>query len=193
MQQFRGCVMRVRVSFLAGLAVAMALAAPASAGEALYPTVRLGSGDQPMGGAGGAAFAGTSTGLPGWLLWALTPEFQGGTTRLGAAGLADPTYRGVAWTLPLASSVWQRNDRLSFGFSLGNGLANGLGEALIDDDTLDPRAPHPTPSTRLGATLGYQVTQSIHLYVMFDHVSVSGIAREDEISNDLGMRLGLRF
>jgi hypothetical protein len=28
---------------------------------------------------------------------------------------------------------------------------------------------------------------------MFDHVSVSGIAREDEISNDLGMRMGLRF
>jgi hypothetical protein len=188
MQQFRFRDMRVPVSVLVGLAFLAAVTGPVRADDAVFPTVRLGTGDQAMGGSR-AAFAGTSTGLPGWLLWALTPQFQGGTTPLGASGQADPTYRGVAWTLPLASGLWQRNDRLSFGFSLGN----GLGDSLVDDQTLDPRAPHPTPTTRVGAAIGYQVTDSIGLYVMFDHVSVSGIAREDEISNDLGMRLGLRF
>jgi hypothetical protein len=165
----------------------VAVGSPALAGDVLYPTVRLGTGDEPMG--GGTQFVGSSVGLPGWLRWALAPQFQGGATPLGAIGLPDPTYRGVAWTMPLANGVLQPNDRLSFGFSLGN----GLGDSLALDDGLDPRSPHPTPTTRLGAAIGYQLTGNIGLYVMFDHISVSGIAREDEISNDLGMRMGLRF
>jgi len=178
--------MRFPVSGLAAAAIATVLSGPAVA-DALYPTVRLGSGDQPMG--GGASFVGTSTGLPGWLRWALNPNFQGGTTPLGAAGLPDRSYRGIAWTMPLAGNVLQRDDRLSFGFSLGN----GFGDSLAGDDWRDPATVHPTPTTRMGAAIGYQVTPSLGLYLMFDHVTVSGIAREDEISNDLGMRLGLRF
>jgi hypothetical protein len=179
--------MRVPLSGLTVLAIVAALSGHAAAGEATYPTVRLGSGDEAMGSS--AQFAGANTGLPGWLLWALTPQFQGGSTMLGAAGMTDRSYRGVTWTMPLANGVLQRNDRLSIGFSLGNGLGDSLG----DDDGTDARTLHPTPTNRLGAAIGYQVTQNIGLYVMFDHVSVSGIAREDEISNDLGMRMGLRF
>jgi hypothetical protein len=186
MQQFRLWDMHLPVSVLAALAVVAALCGPAAA-DALYPTVRLGNGDQPLG--GGAAFAGTTTDLPGWLRWALSPQFQGGTTPLGAAGLPDRSYRGVAWTMPLADNILQRNDRLSFGFSLGN----GFGDSLAGDGWRDLTTVHPTPTTRFGAAIGYQVTPSLGLFVMFDHVSVSGIAREDEISNDLGMRLGLRF
>ena len=186
MQRFRLWDMRTPVSVLAAFAVAAVLGGPAMA-DAPYPTVRLGSGGEPMGSE--ASFVGTSTGLPGWLRWALAPQFQGGTTPLGAAGLPDRSYRGVAWTMPLAGNLLQRNDRLSFGFSLGN----GFGDMLAGDDWRDPATLRPTPTTRMGAAIGYQVTPNFGLFVMFDHVSVSGIAREDEISNDLGMRLGLRF
>jgi hypothetical protein len=178
--------MRFRLLILVVLACAVALGRPAPAAEQTYATVRLGSGDDPA--TAGAAFIGTSSGLPGWLRWALTPQVQNGGIQ-GAVGLADRSYRGVSWTVPLASSVLQAEDRLSFGFSLGN----GVGDWLAGDDGRDPHDIRPNPTTRLGAAIGYQVTPRLGLYVMFDHISVSGLSREDEISNDLGMRLGLRF
>ena len=178
--------MRLRVSVVAALACAAVCGPAAWAAELITPTVRL----VPLGSAWGdnPAFAGTSTGLPGWLRWALTPQFQSGGTS-GAIGLPDPSYRGIAWTMPLANSVLQQNDRLSFGFSLGN----GFGDPFTGDDGRDPGAPRQGPTTRLGATIGYQVTPRIGLYVMFDHVSVSGLSREDQIANDLGMQMGLHF
>jgi hypothetical protein len=166
-------------------ACAVAFARPAAAFEQTDATVRLGGG---AAGADGAAFAGTTTGLPSWLRWALTPQVQSGGMQ-GALGLTDRTYRGVTWTVPLASGLLQSDDRLSFGFSIGNGFGNWL----AGDDARDQHSPYQTPTTRLGAAIGYQVTPSLGLYVMFDHVSVSGVAREDEIANDLGVRLGLRF
>jgi len=165
---------------------AVALGKPARAGEQSYATVRLGAGDAALG--GGAEFIGTNAGLPGWLRWALSPQLTSGGTS-GALGLPDPSYRGVTWTMPLATGVLQRNDKLSFGFSLGN----GFGDSLAGEDGRDPRTLLPTPTTRLGAAIGYQVTPSIGVYMMFDHVSISGLSREDEYANDLGMRMGLSF
>jgi hypothetical protein len=147
-------------------------------------SVRLGD----TGGADGAAFAGANTGLPGWLRWALSPQLQFGSA-MGSIGMPDRSYRGATWTLPLSSGVLQQNDRLTLGFSLGN----GFGESFTNEDGRDPRTLRPTPTTRLGAAIGYQVTSSMGLYVLFDHTTVSGLSREDEISNDLGMRLGFRF
>ena len=173
-------------ALLGVLAWAVALACPALAAERSYPAVRLG-GPAPASD-NAAAFAGISSGLPGWLRWALSPQLQTGGVP-GATGLTDRSYQVLAWTVPLASSLLQQNDRLSFGFSLGD----GFGTSLTGADGRDPRSLPPTPTTRLGAAIGYQVTPNLGLYVMFDHVSVSGLAREDEIANDLGMRLGLRF
>ena len=176
--------MRLGLLVLVVGACAVAFGQPAPAFEQTDATVRLGGGGTQA----GAAFAGTTSDLPGWLRWALTPQLQTGGTQ-ASAGLTDRTSRGVAWTVPLASGLLQNNDRLSLGFSLGN----GFGDWLAGDGAHDPHSPYQTPTTRLGAAIGYQVTPSLGLYVMFDHVSVSGVAREDEIANDLGVRLGLRF
>lgn len=171
---------------LVALTATVALGRPALAADQTITTVRLGGPAEAT--QVGAAFAGASDGLPGWLRWALSPQIQFGGV-MGATGVPDRSYRGLAWTLPLTSGLWQQSDRLSLGFSLGN----GFGDAFGNDDNRDPRAVGPTPTTRLGAAIGYQVTSSIGLYVTFDHVTVSGLSREDEISNDLGMKLGLRF
>jgi len=175
--------MRPRLLVLLVAACAVAFGGPATAFEQTDATVRLGGGTGD-----GAGFVGATSGLPGWLRWALAPRLQTGGAQ-GAVGLTDRTYRGVAWTVPLASGLLGSNDRLSFGFSLGN----GFGDGLAGEDGRDPHSPYPIPTTRLGAAIGYQVTPNLGLYVMFDHISVSGVAREDEIANDLGMRLGLRF
>jgi lipid A 3-O-deacylase len=177
--------MRLRLLILVIGVCAVAFGRPAMAFEQTDATVRLGGGAATD---DGAAFIGTTSGLPGWLRWTLTPQLQNGGVP-GAVGLTDRSYRGVVWTVPLASGLLQNNDRLSFGFSLGN----GFGDWLAGADGRDQHSPYPIPTTRLGAAIGYQVTQSLGLYVMFDHVSVSGVAREDEIANDLGIRLGLRF
>jgi hypothetical protein len=179
--------MRFGLLIVVALACAVALGRPAPAAEqTTYATVRLGDANDSVD--PGAAFIGTSSGLPGWLSWALSPQVQSGGIQ-GAVGLTDRSYRGVSWTVPLASSLLQQDDRLSFGFSLGN----GFGDSLAGSDGRDPHDIRPAPTTRLGAAIGYQVTPRLGLYVMFDHVSVAGLSREDGISNDLGMRLGLRF
>jgi hypothetical protein len=177
--------MRAPVSGLVAMAVAAVVSGRAAAG-APDTTVRLASEDRPMG--GGAAFVGTGTGLPGWLRWALSTTIQDGTTALGPAGLPDRTYPGIAWTMPLGDNLLQCENRLNFGFSLGN----ALGDSLAGDER-DPATFHPTPTTRMGAAIDYHVTPSLGLFLMSNHVSVGGITREDEISNDLGMRVGLRF
>jgi hypothetical protein len=178
--------MRLAAAVLALLVCSAAGCRPALAADERHPTVRLSAPGAAWG--HDAAFAGAGTGLPGWLRWALTPRLQSADGP-GAAGLTDHSYHVLAWTVPLASSLLQPNDRLSFGFSLGN----DVGGLLAGEDGRDPGMLPPTPTTRLGAVIGYQVTPRLGLYVTFDHVSVSGIAREDEIANDLGMRLGLRF
>jgi hypothetical protein len=178
--------MRRCLAILLLLVLAAAPVGTARAAGQSYPAVRLGGPSQDP--ASDATFAGISAGLPGWLRWALAPQLQSGGVS-GAAGLTDRSYRALAWTVPLATGLLSQNDRLSFGFSLGD----GFGSALLGADARDPRSMPPTPTTRLGAAIGYQVTPDLGLYVMFDHVSVNGLAREDEIANDLGMRLGLRF
>jgi hypothetical protein len=177
--------MRAPVSGLVAMAVAAVVSGRAAAG-APDTTVRLASEDRPMG--GGTVFVGTSTGLPGWLRWALRTTIQDGTTPVGPAGLPDPSFRGIAWAMPPAENLLQCEHQLSFGFSLGN----ALGDSLAGDER-DPATFHPTPTTRMGAAIDYHVTPSLGLFLMFNHVSVGGITREDEISNDLGMRVGLRF
>ena len=179
--------MRLGLCLVMVFMVAAALGGPAAADGQPVMVVRLGGPMQPAVGEA-ATFGGTATDLPSWLRWALSPQLQSGSA-VGSIGMADRSYRGATWTLPLASSLLQQNDRLTLGFSLGN----GFGDAFASDGGRDARTQGPTPTTRLGAAIGYQVTQRIGLYLLFDHTTVSGIAREDEISNELGMRLGFRF
>lgn len=179
-------IMRRAAAVLAFLLWAATVGSPALAADQSYPAVRLGGSGPYL--SDNAAFAGTSVGLPGWLRWALAPQLQSGGVP-GATGLTDRSYQALAWTVPLASGLLQQNDRLSLGFSFGD----SLGDPLAFGEGRDPRSLPPTPTTRLGAAISYQVSPRLGLSVTFDHVSVSGLAREDGFASDLGVRLGLRF
>jgi hypothetical protein len=185
--------MRFALLILTVLAMAAIGCRSVHAADPAFAEVRLGDA-APSWSSGGqtntSAFAGVNTGLPSWLRWALQPQAQAGGPG-GSAWLADTSYRGVVWTVPLASSLLQPDDRLSFGFSLGR----GFGYTLPGADLRDLGPLRSAPTTRLGAAIGYEVTPRLSLYVLFDHVTggVGGLSREDEIANDLGMRMGLRF
>jgi hypothetical protein len=151
-----------------------------------YPSAVLPGGDKLFG------LSGSSV-LPGWLRWALAPRLESGDSFLNP-GLASAQelaagYRGLSWSVPLASGLLHQDDALSFGFSLGR----GLGDLVPGAEGQDRGPLRPTPYVRMGAGLGYQVTPRLGLYVLFDHISGGGPLHVDETQNNLGMRVGLRF
>jgi hypothetical protein len=193
--------MRLRL-FTLLLAGAMATATTrARADDAALVEVRLGNAVSWLGTSSGGAAAGErllgvpgtpwTASLPGWLRWALEPQAQelALTSTTGTTNSVGQGYRGLTWSVPLASGLLHRDDAISFGFSVGQ----SFGDLGPGSEGLDRRLAPATPLLRLGAGIGYQVTPRIGLYVLFDHVESSGPMRDDESKNDLGIRVGLRF
>ena len=121
--------------------------------------------------------------LPVWLRWAAEPQVNLGAT-VNTAGAAQQAYTGLNWTARVASYLLDRDDALTFGFSIGPGWVGGTGA---------PRGLTSGTQLRLGAEIGYQVTPRFGLYVLFDHVASGTFSNETESLNELGVRVGLRF
>jgi hypothetical protein len=190
--------MPLRLIPLFVLAALSLAASRAAADDAMLVQVRLGNAAPWLGGSSGElgsserllGVPGTrwTASLPGWLRWALEPQVQMlGTT--GTTGVVGPAYRGMSWSVPLATGLLHQDDALSFGFSVGR----SLGDFTPGSDNLDRRLAPGQPLLRLGAGIGYQVTPRLGLYVLFDHLASSGPTHVDESQNDLGIRVGLRF
>lgn len=194
--------MFLRWGLVAILGMSVGLALQARADDSGLVAVRLGNA-VPWLGNGAVATSGDPTNsarllgvsgtswtaaLPGWLRWALEPQVQV-LPGAGSAGLSGEGYRGLSWSVPLASGVLHVDDGLSFGFSIGQ----SLGDPATGSDVLDRRTLSPTPLLRLGAAVGYQVTPRLGVALQFDHQSGSGAARLDDTENGLGILLGLRF
>ena len=191
--------MRFRVPTLLLAATLAAVAPRARADDGVMVQVRLGNAVSWLG-ASSTAVPRTSArligvpgtpwtaSLPSWLRWAFEPQAEvlGITETSGTLG---QTYRGMTWSVPLATGLLHRDDAISFGFSVGQ----SFGDFTPNNDGRDRRLASFTPLLHLGAGIGYQVTPRLGLYVLFDHLESSGPIRAYDNQNDLGIRVGLRF
>jgi lipid A 3-O-deacylase len=132
-------------------------------------------------------FTGLGAGLPSWVRWLAEPQPMIGVS-INSSGYTSEGYAGLTWTLPLLARLLRDSDGVSLDLSAGGEVNNGRINGGGDHVALGSNA-----MFRLSAELGYQVTPRVGLYVLLDHYSNAGLARENAGITDLGVRVGLRF
>ena len=102
---------------------------------------------------------------------------------INPGGDTSQAYAGLTWE-------WQPFEVPLWGaFSLGGAVHDGERRNVREDrKALGSRV-----LFRLGAEVGYDVSESVRLSVLWDHISNAGFAEENEGLNNIGVRLGYRF
>lgn len=92
-------------------------------------------------------------------------------------------YAGLTWEWhPFALPLWG-------AFSLGGAVHDGELHAVRNDrKALGSRV-----LFRLGAEIGYDVSESWRVSLLWDHISNAGLADENEGLDNVGFRIGFRF
>lgn len=92
-------------------------------------------------------------------------------------------YAGLTWEWqPLAVPVWG-------AFSFGGAVHDGELEPVREDrKALGSRV-----LFRLAAEVGYDLTETVRVSLIWDHISNAGLADANEGLNTVGLRLGYRF
>lgn len=102
---------------------------------------------------------------------------------INGSGDTSQAYAGLTWEWqPFEAPLWG-------AFSLGGAVHDGERENVREDrKALGSRV-----LFRLGAEVGYDVSESVRVSVLWDHISNAGLAEENEGLNNVGVRLGYRF
>jgi lipid A 3-O-deacylase len=114
------------------------------------------------------------------VLWSPRPHL--GAT-VNTDGNTSHAYAGLTWELPLASTGLFVDGNL--GLSVNNGRR--------DTDDPDRKSLGSPVLFRLGAALGYNLTEKVNVSLQYEHMSNAYLANENEGMDNLGLRLGYRF
>jgi lipid A 3-O-deacylase len=102
---------------------------------------------------------------------------------INGSGDTSQAYAGLTWEWkPFEAPVWG-------AFSFGGAIHDGERENVREDrKALGSRV-----LFRLAAEVGYDVSDSVRVSLLWDHISNAGLAEENEGLNNVGVRLGYRF
>ncbi len=119
---------------------------------------------------------------PDFLSFLASPRPHVGT-HINTSGDTNQLYAGLTWTwYPFQNPLW---GAFSFGGSVHDGKLHATER---DRKALGSRV-----LFRLGAEIGYDVTEDWRISLLWDHVSNADLADENESINNVGVRLGFRF
>jgi lipid A 3-O-deacylase len=108
---------------------------------------------------------------------------------LNTAGATDYAYVGLTWSGRPWRSLLTLPEGLFVAGSLGGGIHNGyLYSAPPDRKVLGSRL-----LFRESGEAGYQLTRSVSLSVMLDHLSNAGLAPHNQGLTNVGARVGVTF
>jgi lipid A 3-O-deacylase len=113
-------------------------------------------------------------------LWLPRPHL--GAT-VNTSGNTSHAYAGLTWEYPLFSS----------GFFVDGNLGLSVNNGRRDTDDPDRKSLGSPVLFRLGAALGYNLTEKVNVSVQFEHMSNAYLANENEGMDNVGLRLGYRF
>ncbi|HKI82274.1 MAG TPA: acyloxyacyl hydrolase, partial [Pseudodesulfovibrio sp.] len=98
-------------------------------------------------------------------------------------GNTSHAYAGLTWELPLFST----------GFFVDGNLGLSVNNGRRDTDDTDRKSLGSPVLFRLGAALGYNLTEKVNVSLQFEHMSNAYLANENEGMDNFGLRLGYRF
>lgn len=101
---------------------------------------------------------------------------------LNTQGDTSKAYAGLTWRWPLPGNFF-------FETMLGGAVHNGK----LDLETDDRKALGSRMLFRLGAAVGYQISEHINISLMFDHISNAYLKEENEGLDTVGIHVGYRF
>ena len=113
-------------------------------------------------------------------IWSPRPHL--GAT-VNTQGDTSHAYAGLTWEYPLAST----------GFFIDGNLGLSVNNGKRDTDDPDRKSLGSPVLFRLGAAVGYNLTEQVNISLQFEHMSNAYLANENEGMDNLGLRLGYRF
>ena len=118
---------------------------------------------------------------PDWLeaIWAPRPHL--GAT-VNTAGNTSIAYGGLTWEYDLPADFF-------IDANLGGAVHNGK----LNTDDKNRKSLGSPVLFRLGAALGYNLTEKVNVSIQFEHVSNAYLANPNEGMDNVGLRLGYRF
>ena len=118
---------------------------------------------------------------PDWLdaIWSPRPHM--GVT-VNTAGDTSHAYTGLTWEYDFLGPFFVDG---SLGLSAHNGH--------LDTDDRDRKSLGSRVLFRLGAAVGYRLTEKVNVSLQFEHMSNAYLANENEGMDNVGLRLGFRF
>jgi len=112
-------------------------------------------------------------------IWSPRPHI--GAT-VNTAGNTSIAYGGLTWEYDLPADFF-------FDTNLGGAVHNGK----LDTNDSDRKSLGSRVLFRLGAALGYNLTEKVNVSVQFEHCSNAYLANPNEGMDNVGLRLGYRF
>ena len=118
---------------------------------------------------------------PDWLeaIWAPRPHL--GAT-INTSGNTSIVYGGLTWEYDLPADFF-------IDANLGGAIHNGK----LNTNDKDRKSLGSPVLFRLGAALGYNLTEKVNISLQFEHVSNAYLANPNEGMDNVGLRLGYRF
>jgi lipid A 3-O-deacylase len=114
------------------------------------------------------------------VLWSPRPHL--GAT-VNTEGNTSHAYAGLTWELPVFST----------GFFVDGNLGLSVNNGRRDTDDPDRKSLGSPVLFRLGAAVGYNLTEKVNVSLQFEHMSNAYLANENEGMDNFGLRLGYRF
>lgn len=118
---------------------------------------------------------------PDFLEPILSPRPHVGVT-VNTAGDTSHAYTGLTWEFPVFGDFFIDG---SLGLSAHNGK--------LDTDDKDRKSLGSPVLFRLGAAVGYNITEKVNVSIQYEHMSNAYLANENEGMDNVGLRLGYRF
>jgi lipid A 3-O-deacylase len=114
------------------------------------------------------------------VLWSPRPHL--GVT-VNTDGNTSHAYAGLTWEVPVFST----------GFFVDGNLGLSVNDGRRDTDDSDRKSLGSPVLFRLGAALGYNLTEKVNVSLQYEHMSNAYLANENEGMDNFGIRLGYRF
>lgn len=113
------------------------------------------------------------------VIWSPRPHV--GVT-VNTSGNTSHAYTGLTWEYDIFNDFFVDG---SLGLSAHNGH--------LDTDDRDRKSLGSRVLFRLGAALGYNLTEKVNVSIQYEHMSNAYLADENEGMDNVGLRLGYRF
>jgi lipid A 3-O-deacylase len=120
------------------------------------------------------------------VLWAPRPHLG---LSINTAGATDYGYIGLTWS----GRPWRPLLTLPEGLFVAGSLGGGLHDGYLNSGPPDRKVLGSRLLFRESVEAGYQLTRSVSLSVMLDHLSNAGLAPHNQGLTNVGTRLGVTF